>query len=114
MDTELHRLYAAAISDDAQRPQGERVGIINACLAVRDVHIEQLTTRLGQYADRAIKNGERADDFEKLLREVLSVFVPVSSDTDEHDVAGYVPLVHPRDYVRWQSTLLDLTQGATE
>lgn len=60
-DAELHRRYVEAIHEDALRPSGERVGIINACLAARDVHIEQLTVRLGQYADRAIANGERAD-----------------------------------------------------
>lgn len=102
-DDELHQLYAAAIHEDAQRPSGERVGIINAVLAARDIHIEQLTNRLGQYADRAIKNGERADEMEKLLEEFFSVFVPVTSDTDDEDVAGYVPLVHPRDYKRWET-----------
>ena len=103
-DAELHQRYAEAIQADAERPSGERVGIINAVLAARDIHIEQLTVRLGQYADRATRSQDRADTLEKLLEEVFSIFVPVASDTDESDVAGYIPLVHPRDYKRWEAT----------
>jgi hypothetical protein len=41
-DDGLREEYAAAIEADASRPSGERIGIINAILTVRDRELEQL------------------------------------------------------------------------
>jgi len=45
-DNLLREQYAAAIEADAERPRDQRVGIINAILAVRDREMEQLRAKI--------------------------------------------------------------------
>jgi hypothetical protein len=65
--------------------------------------IDQLIARLGEYADRGISNGGRAEQAEAVLREILARFEPAFPSPDEP--MRHQATVSIEDYQRWRNTL---------
>lgn len=84
----LREQYAAAIEADAEQPPDERVGILNAVLAVRDRRMEQLAAGRATWKAKAEEIEADRDRHAAALREVLDALVrnggvpPTEADVD--------------------------------
>lgn len=122
-DDALREQYAAAI--DKLRDSGgvysledhERDRIAEAVLAVRDRRMEQL----GQYADRGIANGERAEQAEAergrlaaVLREVLDQFALWPKGGTLWPDGGVVAKVSVETWDRWDALVTRAVESSRE
>ncbi|MEU0818896.1 hypothetical protein [Streptomyces mirabilis] len=94
-DNPLREQYAAAIHADAERPRDERVGIINAVLAVRDAELERLRQQL-DFASEAAKEGRSALTAAEQQRDQLAAATLIRDQSALAQIRLHIAAHRPR------------------